>query len=378
MYRYTKFSLLAAIVVAFAGCSDPTGPPDPPVDTNPVENTVLVSDVGTSSITTVVDDVDSLRYVAYYSNGMEREFTDSLLTVWTSSNPSVASVTRGVMTSKMPGEAVITASHPGIPTATATVVVKAKPVTLTGIAIVGDSTVERVGKYQYGCRGDYSDDSQKMLANCAWSLERGEVHSYLVGDTLDFRMRGIVYLTATFGGFTATMSVRLTGTLMSKLPPISAAAWALVPKNYPSGEVFQLEMPFHLWADPRIPNQNLADAFSRWHEKSGGRIQFVSVPDSSGLGRERKIVFDSSIAQGICAWGGPAGISLNPVQEDGVYICANRVTLAHELGRLMGFPTVEWIKDIMSVPAVWEFSPEREEATVWTYSVPPGTIPVEG
>lgn len=95
------------------------------------------------------------------------------------------------------------------------------PIVLTGVAIVGDSEVELVGKYRYGCLGKYSDGTERDLDDCLWIMENPDiVNAFLIEDTLDIRALGTVHLTASYGGFSGTLSVRLTGTPWSELDPL--------------------------------------------------------------------------------------------------------------------------------------------------------------
>lgn len=370
MNRRTKY-LLAALMVASA--CDAGNPVIPPIDLKPVMVAVTVTG-SLDSLT--VENTTNLRCTEKYNKGPDEDCTAKA--VWTSSNPSVASVTSGVVTAISPGSVVVTASSGG-KSATVSLGVKPKPDVLVGVAIIGDSTQERAGSYQYRCLGKYSDGTEKEVV-CSWEYYSPNGSSHLPGgvDSLGvvtLNAIGVASIMAIFEGHQGSLSVRLTGTPGSDIDPMSKAVWDIVKlANNPYRGVQHLDIskPITYWVGAGVSVQFVQDGLVYWIEELQSLgVQFVQVTDSTQA--IAPIYRDPTVPEGYCALTSPtSGIGIFTRSENS---CDQPLVIAHEWGHMFSLPHFGGPGlDIMSPGPVWVHNPIRQEALRRILGIPNGTI----
>jgi len=144
MNRFVKKYLLAALVVAFAGCGEsPVGPPPvEPQDSVKPDRGSLRQGVDSVTVDTLeVEGTKQYSFVLFYTNGKMEDVT--VKADWTSSSPSVASVTKGLVTALTAGEVTISASYLGF-NPQLQLTVKPKPVLLVTVSLAGQDTLVKV------------------------------------------------------------------------------------------------------------------------------------------------------------------------------------------------------------------------------------------
>ncbi len=269
-----------------------------------------------------------------------------------------------------------------------TLSVTVPPVTFVSLFIDGDSIVKPPAILQLNAVAEYSDGTTSVLPHdqVVWTYDDynvGWVNS--VGVVIP-HILGSLQVCVSYHNLQGCRQIEIVGTSRSELPEISDEGWNLVMGRDSTvshgfrnsdGALYRQNItpPLSLWAEEGIPVENIVEAIAFWATDSDGKIQFVQVPDS--VGARIKMYFDLEGTIGVCAWGGISGhISINPTNPH----CVRKETLAHELGRTLGFGTFPDNTDIMSTPSVWKSHPLRVEVLKWVYhdEVKPGMILIDG
>jgi len=159
----------------------------------------------------MVGDSQLYTATARYSNSSETDVTDQA--VWTSSDPSVATVNSGVAIGVSEGNAIITASFGGLVSNGATLIVDPAPAVTLQSIMIGPEVAGIIvgGKQQYAATGTYSDGSTADITNSAiWASSLPSVATINASGLASGIGAGTAYITASIGGITsnsATLTV---------------------------------------------------------------------------------------------------------------------------------------------------------------------------
>jgi hypothetical protein len=150
-----------------------------------------------------------LTVMGSYSDGTQADTTSAA--TWTTSNGGVATVNAGLLSAVAPGGATITASvgsGQGVVSNSAAVTVNAPPVVLDSISLSLTSVILNAGTTQpVKVTANFSDGSQANDTNSAtWTTTNASVATVTAG-VLNAIGPGTATLTATVGGYSATLQV---------------------------------------------------------------------------------------------------------------------------------------------------------------------------
>ncbi|HET6818277.1 MAG TPA: Ig-like domain-containing protein [Mycobacteriales bacterium] len=150
---------------------------------------------------------------AHYDDGSTTDVTSQA--TWSSSDPTVATVTAGTATGKAQGAATITATYHGVQGGTTLTV--AAP-TLTSFAVTpSTANVAKGATTKLTATGTYSDGSTKDLSDsAAWATDTSSVatvdtHGVVTGVS----QGGPATISATFGAFMASSAVTVTAAVVT-------------------------------------------------------------------------------------------------------------------------------------------------------------------
>jgi uncharacterized repeat protein (TIGR02543 family) len=204
------FKLFAIIVfvaiIGFSIVSCGGDDPDPKPDPNPPPATVSVTGVSLnkSSTTVIVGGKETLTATVAPNNATNKNVT------WSTSDPTKATVTNGVVTAVAAGSAVITATTAdGNKTANCTVTVSASAVAVTGVSLNKSSTSLTVGGTEILTATIMPSGATNQNVN--WSSSNTAVAT-VNGGTVTAVSAGSATITATTvdGNRTATCTVTVT------------------------------------------------------------------------------------------------------------------------------------------------------------------------
>jgi Big-like domain-containing protein len=199
----------AALIAGLVACGDDPAPvpsPSPvPAFIGPPRSLQITGDLSTAT----VGQTRQFTASATFANGKSYDVTSQA--EWRSSNPGVASVSRGLVRVVGAGETEIIASYRNVTSASAAV--KAKAISaLTSISIAGPTEMTPGSAAQFTATGHYADEStQDITSIVRWGSE----------DVGTLRQTGVGRFEAVRAGetrVTASVTNRFTSTLVLILP----------------------------------------------------------------------------------------------------------------------------------------------------------------
>lgn len=379
-------ALVASLIVNACGTDggNPTGAVTPPVSEVKVVSITVSGDA-----TLVVGTTKQYSAIAKYSDGSQKDVTS--MASWGALPSTVISVSAGAATALQIGNVQVTATF-GAVSSTMSVVVQSPPVVFVSAAIVGDTTLEAPIQKQYRLVGKYSDGSEKDLI-ATWSYPNPD---YLFGEVnatgvLTPHGLGIVHVQATYQGVLYTLSVRIIGTLRSKMAPVSDISWALVKSasaTNGAGNTILWRLKdgvTKVWANPIIPRQNVVDGLDLLVATiKGGRFSYTFVVDSAAS--DVWLSFEGPTTPAPIA--NHCGVAGGVVNDNNTRVkgfiwlkpeCLDKTTIAHEMAHVIG-PNSHTPPntDILSPGGVWSMSKDLADALNLIMSLPSGTILIDG
>ena len=159
----------AALIAGLVACGDDPAPvpsPSPvPAFIGRPQSLQITGDLSTAT----VGQTRQFTASATFANGKAYEVTSQA--EWRSSNPAVASVSRGLVRAVGAGQTEITATYRNVTSATAAVTAKAISV-LTSISITGPAEITPGSVTQFSATGQYADGStQNITSNVSWGSD---------------------------------------------------------------------------------------------------------------------------------------------------------------------------------------------------------------
>ena len=201
----------ATITVSAAGAS----PASAVVTVTAPPTTVASISITPAAASVAEGAVLTLNCAATLSNGTT---SPCISPVYSSSNPSIASVSNNSVTGIVPGSATITVSVTGVSPASAVVTVTAPPTTVTSISITpGGASVVEGGVLSFSCTAALSDGTTSSCSSPVYTSSNSNVAS-VSSNVVTGVLPGNVTITASVAGGPPPASALLTVTAP---PPIS-------------------------------------------------------------------------------------------------------------------------------------------------------------